>query len=142
MAVALTDQEKERIRYHLGYNNVDPITTIALGFPATTQSLFLVDASMERLQPATVSRVLFILGVLDQIEGQMIDALKRLRAQQLGELKLRGNNDEPVEQDLLEREYYRWAKRLSDNLGAPLNAYSTRFREGGGDPVNISVAVM
>lgn len=142
MAIALTASEKERVRYHLGYLNVEPSAAIALGFPRASQAGFLVEQAMERLMEPTVGRVSQLLSVLDRIEGQMIEALQRLQAQQLGELKLRNSNDEPTEQDLLEREYVRWAQRLADNLGVPLNVYSERFRElGSGGGVNVPVAV-
>lgn len=141
MAIALSDSDKERIRYHLGYLNVEPVASIQLGFPRASQPQFLVEASMERLLPETVMRIQKILSYLDCIEDQQFDANKRLKAQQLGELKLRNTNDESTEQDLLEEEYFRWASRLADNLGVPLNAYAERFRRftfGGGVSIPVS----
>lgn len=139
MAIALSAAERERVRYHLGYQNVEPAASISLGFPRATQASFLVEAAMDRLVDSTVGRVSQIVALLDRIEGQMAEALCRLTAQQLGELKLRNSNEEPTEQDLLAREYRRWAERLADNLGVPLNAYSERFRDDGGGMVNVPV---
>lgn len=132
MAIALSESEKERVRYHLGYLNVEPPGSITLGFPSASQALYLVEIALERLIPSTVERVLKIVDHLDCIEMQMMEANKRLKAQQLGELKLRNSNDEATEQELLEKEYHRWARRLSDNLGVPLNPFSEKFRRGGG----------
>ena len=140
MAIALTPADKERIRYHLGYLNIEASAAIQLGFPRGSQAQFLVEQACERLMEATVGGVSQIVSVLDRIEGQMIASLTRLTAQQLGELKLRNSNEEATEGDLLEREYRRWAQRLADNLGVPLNVYSERFREGSGaEGMNIPV---
>ena len=144
MPTALTAASKERIRYHLGYLNVEPAAAIALGFPSAQQAGFLVESAMERVVNESVGRIEKMVSVLEGIESQMIDALHRLKAQQLGELKLRNSNEEPTEQDKLEDEYSRWAQRLADNLGVPLNTYSARFRHlgsGGGGGMNVRVVL-
>jgi len=69
-------------------------------------------------------------------------ARSRFKAMKLGEITLRtGPQDNEI--DMLEREYYRWAQRLADVLGCPLNIFSERFRYGGGSmgprPMNIPV---
>lgn len=136
----LQEADRARVRHHLGYLSTEPVSSIALGFPSAQQAQFLVERAMDHILPAAVSRVIQQLNILDAIEGQMVDALDRLQAQQLGELKLRNSNEEPVEQDLLEHEYIRWAKRLADDLGVPLNPFSERFRSGGtSSPLNLSV---
>lgn len=140
MAIALNPQDKERVRYHLGYQSVEPAAAIQLGFPRGAQPQFLVEAALERVMAPAVPRIYEILGILDGIERQMVDALKRLKAQQLGELKLRNSNEERTEQDLLEAEYLRWAQRLGDQLGVPLNAYSARFQGLAGGGINTPVA--
>jgi hypothetical protein len=129
-----TEQDRSRIYYHLGYPDITSASSVQLGFPALSQPQFLVSYAMDRLNPASVPRAIRILNILDGVEGQMVSALKRLQAQQLGELKLRNTNEESTEQDLLEREYSRWAQRLADILGVPINPYATRYGalEGGG----------
>lgn len=139
MPIALTAADKERVRYHLGYMNVEASASIQLGFPRASQPQFLVEAALERLMEPTVGRVSQLVSHLDAIESAMISALPRLKAQQLGEIKLRNSNDEATETDLLEREYVRWAQRLADNLGVPLNVYSERFRELGTGSMNVAV---
>ena len=140
--IRLDDQDRERVRYHLGYLNVEPVSAVALGFPSAQQAQFLIERAMDRLFPYAVPRVHRILTELDCIEDQMSDARKRLRVQQMGEIKMRNTNEEPVEQDLLEREYARWAKRLADHFGVPVNPYSERFRSGmyGGGSMSTPVA--
>lgn len=136
---ALSENDRARVRHHLGYLNVEPSGAIALGFPAAQQPQFLVERAMDRVIPAAISRILCTLDTLDKIEGAMAASICRLSAQQLGELKIRNSNEEPTEGDLLEREYRRWAMRLADDLGAPLNPFSERFRAGSAS-TNLPVA--
>ena len=139
--IRLSEADRARARYHLGYLNVEPVSSIALGFPSAQQPMFLFERAADRIMPEAMSRILCILNTLDAIEGQMREALCRLKVQQVGEVKIRNTNDEPTEQDLLEKEYLRWAKRLADDFGVPLNPFSERFRGGGGGipPFNIPV---
>lgn len=129
--IRFRESDRVRIRSHLGYLSVEPASAIQLGFPSAQQAQFLVEIAMDRIIPEAIPRALRCVEELDCIENQMSESRTRLKAQQLGELKLRNNNDERTEADLLEREYRRWAVRLADLLGVPLNVYSERFREGG-----------
>ena len=122
----LNEQDRARVRYFMGYPNVDPHQAIQLGFPAATQAMFLVEQAMENLLPEAVERVLKIVTVLERIEAQEIDSLCRLKAQQLGDMKLRNDNDEATEGDKLRGEAEAWKKRLASVLGAPLNVHQTQ----------------
>jgi hypothetical protein len=114
---------------------VDPIVSIQLGVPRASQPQFLVEASLNNLPQEAVDLVRERIAVLDGIEAKLIEAQTRLAANRLGEIELR--EDEPGQ---LEREYRRWAQRLADLLGVPLNIYSERFRFGGATaPLNLSV---
>jgi hypothetical protein len=135
---ALSESDRVRVRHHLGYLNTEPISSIALGFPSAGEAQFLVERAMDRLIPQAVPIIIKTINILDTIEMQMVEALRRLKAQQLGELKMRNSNEEPTEQDLLEREYVRWAKRLADDLGCTPNPYSQRFGAGS-NGINIPV---
>jgi len=112
-------EEKGRIRYHLGYLNVQPVLTIQLGVPAVSQTGFLVEAAMDRVPVSQAGFVRRLLSILDMTEQRMLDCQERLAAKELGEITL--NPDEP---DLLEKEHTRWARRLGDFLGVPINPYS------------------
>ncbi len=125
--MAFTDPEKERIRYHLGYLEVQPAASIQFGVPRPIQTIFLVETAMNNILQVAEDRIRRIVGVMDGIEDQLIDAQARLAAIQLDELHLR--EDEP---DKLEKEYVRWGCRLADTLGVPIYPYSTRYRNGMG----------
>jgi hypothetical protein len=72
--------------------------------------------------PVAEDRIRRILGVLDTVEEQLLDALPRLAAVKLDELEIRQD-----ETNQLEKEYVRWACRLADIFGVPIYPYSTRF---------------
>ena len=129
--MAFTTQEKERIRYHLGYMQVTVAASISFGIPRPIQTSFLVESAMDLLLVEAEPRVRRILKILDNLEKQIEAAACTLAAAQLGELTLRGAEPGRTFPDLLEREYSRWAKRLADIFGVPLYAYSTRFKKSG-----------
>jgi len=131
--MAFDDATKERIRYHLGYMNVQVGSGLSFGLPIPIQTLFVVDFAMNRMIAAGEPRVIQILDVMDKIECRLIESTTRLAASSLGDLKLR--DDEP---DKLEREYCRWGMRLAGQLGCPIYAYSERYAKysrGGNIPV-------
>lgn len=134
MSAILGEAEKARIRYHLGYLQIEPAAAIQLGFPAASQAGFLVESAMNRIMDAAVGLVRERVAVLDQTEQRMVGAQKRMAAKRLGEIELRAD-----ETDQLRAEYRYWAGSLADILGVPLNVYSIKFR-GGGNRLSIPVA--
>lgn len=139
-SIRLAEVDRARVRAALGYLSVEPTASISLGFPAASQTMFLVERAMDHVIPESKPRILKILDTLDCIESQMVTALCRLSTQSVEGVKMRNSNEEPTEGDLLEREYLRWAMRLADLLGAPLNPYSERFRTSGASG-NLPVAL-
>lgn len=115
--------EKERIRYHMGYLQVAPAASITYGIPAPIQTLFLVEAAMDRVIPSAEDRVRKIVTVLDEIECRMTGALDYLAVEQVDSITIRKDQI-----DKLEDEYCRWAARLADTLGAPLYPGAARFQ--------------
>lgn len=124
--MAFTDEEKQRIRYFLGYPSVQPAASINYGIPKPIQTLFLVESAMNLILPVAEEKVRSILNVLDGIECRMVDAQTRMAATSVDNLTMRKD-----ETDALEGEYRRWANRLADVLGVPLYAYSLRFKQSG-----------
>jgi hypothetical protein len=131
----LSEEEKARIRHHLGYILTDPVSSIQLGVPRASQPQFLVEGQMNRIPDTAVGMIRRYVDILDKLEGTLLDAVSRFKASKLGEITLRDN-----ETAMIEGEYFRWATRLADDLGVPLNIYSERFRSGTGAlPINIPV---
>lgn len=130
----LSESDKERVRYHLGYLEVQGAASIQFGIPRPLQTVFLLEDAMNNIIANAISRVQKILTVLDGIENKLIESQDRLAAKRLDSLELREN-----EPDQLEREYVRWGHRLADILGVPIYAYSTRYRAAGNAAGNIPV---
>lgn len=122
MSAPFTADEKARIRYHLGYLNVQDPTGLAFGIPRPLQTIFLVESAMTSVIDAARDKVRQIIGIMDGIECRLVDAQERLAASKLDTLTMRA--DEP---DALEREYMRWGMRLADQLGVPPYPFSTRY---------------
>lgn len=127
--MALTDEEKERVRYHLGYMETSFAASLQLGIPRPVQTIFLVEQALTMVaNEYAEDRIRRVLWTLDQIEQKLQAALCVLIAEKLGDITLRGAQAGETYPDLLEREYLRWAKRLADILGVPLYPYSDRFK--------------
>lgn len=123
----LSQADRERVRYHLGYLDVQPAASLSFGIPKPIQTIFLVEDAMSNLIELSVPRVLRILGIMDDIEQKLVDAQDRLAATSLGDLKLR-----TTEPEQLETEYRRWGKRLANIFGVPVYPFSDRYRGSGG----------
>lgn len=124
--MALTDFERQRVRYHLGYPSVQPAAAITFGIVRPIQTLFLVESAMNLILPQAEDEVRRIIGIMDGVECRLVEAQDRLAAKRIDNLELR--DDEPAQ---LEAEYRRWGYRLADNLGCPIYAYSTKYRTAG-----------
>lgn len=130
----LTLEERNRVRYHLGYGNADPVVTLALGFPTRTEKAFLVDAAMDHIPASAIGDVRAKIGFLDQLEERQKKAVDRLSV-----LSVEDVTFNPDELDKLEKELARWAMKLADYLGVPVNQYATRFRLAGPPSLNLRV---
>lgn len=115
-------EDKERIRYHLGYLGVTDAATVEFGIPASRQTLFIVELAMQLIMTVSYPRVLSILRILDNTECNMVKGQELLAADSLGSLKIRQDQI-----DRLEHEYNRWSARLADIFGVPRYLYSLRF---------------
>ncbi len=133
--MAFTDQEKARVKHHLGYPDwVALSASIQLGFPAGSQPLFLVEQAFQRLTPGGEESVRCDLCNCEDIEAQLADARGRFKAKQLGELHL--NAMEPAQ---LRQELVYWRNKLADDLGVVQNPYSQSAYEGMPGGINAKV---
>lgn len=132
--MALTDRDRERIRYHLGYPSVSQAASLSAGIPVAYTTMFLVESAMDRLLAVAEDRVQAILSVMDGIDDKLIAAQCRVGVEGVDTIKLR--DEEP---DKLEREYWRWSCRLADILAVGLYPYSARFAKFQGGGTNIPV---
>ena len=132
--MAFSDQEKVRIRHHMGYLGVAQVQTFSLGVPSAVETQFLIEGAMNRVLPASEIEARRIVGVLDTIEAQMVGDLELLAVEKIGDITVDGK-----EQGKLKQQYRHWQAALGNMLGVPPNPYDQRFLGGGGG-VNARVA--
>ena len=129
--MALTVEEKARVRYHLGFINISTPLAISLGIPDASQLQFIVESAMNNILREAEPGVRRCIQELDCIEDQMSSFRTSLEVSQAGNTKLRGA-DAFIE---LEQQYKWWGQKLADTLGTPINPFSMAWQQlnpGGG----------
>jgi hypothetical protein len=130
--VVFTEEEKVRIRYHLGYLQSDLVLSTLLGISALAQPQFLVEGGMNRMPDTAVSMVRMLIGRCDQTEQQLFDAQEFIVASKVDETEI---NPDKIPQ--LQERYRYWTQKLADQFGVPINAYSAAFQAGAGTAINV-----
>jgi hypothetical protein len=125
-----TEEEKARIRHHTGYLNVESAQTFVLGSPAAVQTQFLIEGAMQRVLPSGEVQVRRLLGILDGIEGMMVENLELLSVTQVDEIAIN-----PEQMKLYRVEYDRWVAALCNIFGIPRNPFDQR----GASSINVRV---
>ena len=126
----LTEDEKVKIRHHLGYLNVAEAQTFVLGTPAAVETQFLVEGAMNRVKDSALVQVRRHIQILDTIEQQKVDDLELLAVNKVGEIDIR-----PDEQQALDGQYLRWQASLANLLGIYPNPWDKRNAGGINVPV-------
>ena len=133
----LSEADKERARYHLGYMEVVVASSFAFAIPQATELQFMFESAITRVRPEAEFRVRAILDKLDEIECRLFRSSEELFAKRAGDLE--PNLSQP---DDVERELVRWACQLAQMLGVTPYPFSQRFRslsELGGRAGNVAV---
>lgn|SRR5690606_40319825 len=125
MTMALTEEEKVKVRHHLGFLNVQSVYTFVLGSPSSVETQFAIEGAMERLIPAALPELRRHLGFLDKIEEQMICGLENIDVEQLGEMKLNVKGKDRAQMQLREVYDY-WANSLANLMGIYRNPFDRR----------------
>jgi len=132
--MALTQEERARTRYHLGFPNIAAGAALALGFPAAGHPAYLLEAAMNDIVPEAEPKFREVLHQCECIERQIMDAKKRLQAVSVGGVILRG----PEELEALEDQYDYWTDALVDIFGVNKNPFSKKHQRVGGEYVVIN----
>ena len=135
--MAFTAKEKARIKHFLSYPDWEALAaSIQLGYPAGSQPLFLVEDAFKRLTDEGEEMVRLDLCRCAAIEDQLFEANKRLKAIQVGNVKMN-----PREHQMLTKQLLFWITRLADDLGVVSNPYSQAMYRGiqAGGSINASV---
>jgi len=119
----LSDGEKVRIRYHMGYPNLSAGPSLSAGVPLDSPLMTLLERSFVLLLPAAEPLVRELVARLDMIDGAIVDAQIRMQASKVDGIELNAN-----ETNMLEGEYMRQVARLSDTLHCTIYPFSARFK--------------
>lgn len=134
--MAFTDHEKARVRHFLGYPSFSQLSqSIQLGYPAASEPLFLLDDAFRRLVPEGEEVVRRDLCECEDIEKQLGGARSRLKAQNVGDIRMNGQETSNLRQEL-----QFWSQRLADDLGVVRNPYSQMAHNGMPGGLNASVS--
>lgn len=124
--MAFDDREKARILHHLGYPRwQDLAASVQLGFPSGAHPLFLAEQAFQRLTAEGEESVRADLCHCEDIERQLGTARERMKASQLGNLRVN-----PAETMQLRQELVFWRHQLADDLGVMLNPASLQEQAG------------
>lgn len=127
----LSDQQKARVRYHMGYPDTSVGLQVFAGSAWEYERTLLLDTAMEIVNETSVTRIQTLLQTLDRIDEQLGSVGDRRKAAKIGEITLN-----PKEQAELEELYAAHAHRLADVIGVSVNMRSERF---GRRSVNVPV---
>ena len=128
---SFTQEEKVRIRHHMGYLNVDAVQTFVLGSPAGVETQFIIEGAMNRVLPEALNLARNILAKCGFVESQILDNQELLAVTAVGEISVRQD-----EFQALQHRYHYWRNGLANVLGCYPNPFDKRF-EGTG--LNVSV---
>lgn len=123
--MALTDTQKTRIAYHLGYPLITAGAGAGMALPTMVQVLFPVYGPLNHLEPTGEASITTLISNCDAAETQMLDAQSRMKVTGVGSISLRAD-----EFQSLNAAYAEWRRRLSQATSIPINV--TPSGSGGG----------
>ena len=139
----LTDEDKSRCRYHLGYLLSTTAASLIAGISQPIQTVFILEQALNNIRLSdAVRRVRDLLCKIDAIEQALFNSgIERSGVAELGDMKLHPlRNKGQLETDTLELEYRRWTDRLADVLGVPKYPYAQRNRPRGGPGSSLRIS--
>lgn len=130
-AAVLTEEDKSRIRMHMGYPDVRAAASFTVGFPATIETAFLIEKAMNEVRFGALPTLRRILDVLDSFDEIDVEDVEVHVASKVGEIEI--NNKE---HQVIDSRYDKWLGRLENLLCVSRNPFDKRFASGGYDGVN------
>lgn len=121
----LSIEEKERVRYHLGYINAAQAPTIMAGTLQARSVQLMLEAMFSNLLVEAEPGIRRAICELDKIE----DEQSAVRAM-FGVKKVGGQEFDAIAAlEALQDSYRQWSQRLADGMGVVVNPYSLKHRE-------------
>jgi hypothetical protein len=132
----ISEEDKNRVRLHMGYLAVQSSQTFVMGIPAGVQTQFVLEGAWARVLPSAEATLVRILDSLDRQLERIDSSDENDEVLEIGSIKL----DPKAFQKLLRR-YRWWQGMLANLLGVPPNQYDMRFGGyGGGSGINVPVS--
>lgn len=132
--MAFTDEEKVRIRHHMGYLNVSSDQTFVLGVPAAVQTQFMIEGAMNKVLDEAENMVRAHLAELDEIDCQLKSNKGLVEFSSAEEVVIN-----PKSYEKLRQRYWHWQGSLGNLLGCLPNPYDMRFGGRGHSGINVPV---
>ena len=123
----LTDDEKVRIRHHLGYLNVDEASTFVIGVPAGVETQFMIEGAFSRLLAAAIPQVRKLLKYCECTEEQRFGSQPNAVVKKVDNIEMGGAD----EQMMLSKNYDHWRAALANMFGVVPNPFDHRYAGGG-----------
>ena len=122
--MALSEQEKQAIRYYLGYPSIVQGAALSLGVPDKTQLSFILELNMQDVLEISEPWIRRCIQELQCIEDQQTKVRGSLEvAQVTGSVRLRSGEA----MDDLDDSTRRWVSKLSDILASPPNPFGNNM---------------
>lgn len=127
----LTEDDKSRIRMHMGYPDIQAAASFQVGFPANIETAFIIETAMNKVRQSALPFLRRLLDVLDTFDLQDVDDVSVHVALAVGEITIN-----PKEHMIIDERYDRWLGRLENLLACPRNPYDKRWAGGSAGSIN------
>ena len=125
--MALSAEERARIRRALGFVNVTEGSALAYGTPLNAPLLTIVERRMDTLTAAGETLIREDLGHFEAARRQIGTAILRLKAESIKDV-----TTNPKELDQLKEQLLWWSRQIADNLGIDRSRFAWVGEANGG----------
>jgi hypothetical protein len=128
--MAMTEQEKVAVAYHLGYAGTEFAPGLNGGFVTSGPFSFAFTQAITNLRPAAEPFIRRCISEMQCIEDKMTELRRDIGVVKVGGIEL--NTLDAMGE--LEAQYKNWGKKMADLLGVPRNPFSEHWADidGGG----------
>lgn len=133
MSAVISENDKVRARFHLGYLNVEQAQTFVLGIPAAVQTTYMIEGALNRILPQALDKFIELLDRLDCVECELWGGMDLASVNKIAEIEVNPTRRKEL------AGYYQVARQgLANLLGIIPNPYDQREWLQGA-PINVSV---
>ena len=123
----LSQEETNRVRYHLGYPMVTPAAALTFNMPFTLPGSFLHEFGAKNLAGAFAEKIVRdLIQRMDIIDEKLLEATERMAVKKVDEIEMN-----PDEYDALLRAYVDQGYKLANALGGYPNPFAERYKNSG-----------